>query len=65
MSNERSNSTYSVKDFVDDVKATLSNEGHGVVGLTNIGTNLKRLVKDGGDLTVQGTPSTNGKGRIL
>ena len=57
--------TYSVDDFVGDVKRIISGKGTGPLGLEAIGTNLRRLVMEGGDLTQQGDPSPSGQGRQL
>ena len=46
--------TYPVDDFVVDVKRIIGGKGTGAMGLQAIGTNLRRLVMEGGDLTTQG-----------
>ena len=46
--------TYSVEDFVADVKEIIGKKGTGPAALDSMGSNLRRLVMEGGDLTKQG-----------
>lgn len=54
--------TYSVEDFVGFVSETIEQVGTGPEALESIGENLRRLVMEGGDLTVQGVPSESNAG---
>ena len=54
--------TYSVEDFVGFVGETIKQVGTGPEALESIGENLRRLVMEGGDLTVQGVPSESNAG---
>lgn len=59
---------YSVSDFVSDVNRILVEQGVNVEASWSMGPLLQKLVEEGGDLTVQGQPSsetTGLPGRIL
>ena len=49
---------YSVAAFVSDVDAILKETGETMEGSWTMGPLLQRLVAEGGDLTLQGEPSS-------
>ncbi|MQF70102.1 hypothetical protein FIM12_07205 [SAR202 cluster bacterium AD-804-J14_MRT_500m] len=51
--------TYSVNNFVADVKRIIGSKGTGNTALQAIGTHLRKLVIEGGDLRTQGTEVQN------
>ena len=59
MSADTNEITYSVSDFVADVNRIIGSKGTEELGLQAIGSHLRRLVMEGGDLTVQGTEVQN------
>ena len=54
--------TYSVEDFVGFVSETIESVGTGPEALEAIGSNLRRLVMEQGDLKSQGVPSESNAG---
>ncbi len=59
---------YSVAEFVSDVDCALTDKGETMEMVWSLGANLQRLVAEGGDLTLQGEPSSGSSGlggRIL
>ena len=54
--------TYSVAEFVGDVDNILRSRGDGMETVWTIGPLLQRLVAEGGDLTLQGEPSSGSSG---
>lgn len=54
--------TYSVAEFVSDVDRTLTEAGETMEAVWSMGPPLQRLVLEGGDLTVQGEPSSGSSG---
>jgi predicted metal-dependent enzyme (double-stranded beta helix superfamily) len=69
MTSQKERDTYSVDSFARDVKRIIKGKGTGLLALEAIGTNLRRLVMEGGDLTKQGTETAGGEagipGRLL
>ncbi len=53
---------YSVEEFVAYVQETIDSRGAVPEALDDIGSNLRRLVMEGGDLTTQGEPAENATG---
>jgi hypothetical protein len=54
--------TYSVDEFVADVKDIIGQQSTGTRALDAIGSNLRRLVIEGGDLTKQGVEAESNVG---
>lgn len=54
--------TYSVDEFVFDVKDIIGQQSTGSRALDAIGSNLRRLVMEGGDLTKQGVEAESSVG---
>ena len=54
--------SYSVAEFVSDVKRTLEEKGETMEAVWSLGPPLQRLVAEGGDLTLQGQPSSGSSG---
>ena len=54
--------SYSVTEFVSDVDRIFGNEGQTMEAVWSMGPLLQRLVSEGGDLTLQGEPSSGGSG---
>ncbi len=54
--------TYSVDEFVADVKDIIGQQSTGTRALDAIGSNLRRLVMEGGDLTKQGVEAESNVG---
>ena len=59
MSTRTNEITYSINNFIADVKRILGSNGTGNTALQAIGIHLRRLVLEGGDLTTQGTEVQN------
>ena len=53
---------YSVDEFVAYVKEVIDKEGTGPTALDAIGSSMRRLVMEGGDLTTQGVPAESDSG---
>lgn len=56
---------YSVAEFVSDVDTALNSQKENMEMVWSLGPKLQRLVMEGGDLTLQGEPSSSGSGRVL
>ena len=54
--------TYSVAEFVSDVDGALEERGESMEMVWSLGPKLQRLVAQGGDLTLQGQPSSGSSG---
>lgn len=54
--------TYSVADFVSDMDRVLRGKGETMEAVWSMGPLLQRLVAEGGDLTLQGEPSSGSSG---
>jgi len=59
MSTNTNEITYSLTNFVADAKGIVGSKGTGNKALQAIGTHLRRLVMEGGDLTTQGKKVQN------
>ncbi len=53
---------YSVDEFVAYVKEVIDKEGTGPTALDAIGSSMRRLVMEGGNLTTQGVPAESDSG---
>ena len=62
MASQSERVTYSVDDFVVDVRRIIGGKGTGPLALEALGTSLRRLVLEGDDLTIQGTETKGSSG---